>query len=424
MEILSSIILKELKKRELNGVLRITPLDVYKKMALLNNIIFKVTDECNLDCYYCVYGSLYKEQLKNEGKKKTMTFDTAINTFNFFRKYWNKAFYERPLNIGFYGGEPLLNLDLIKDIVQYVRSTFPYNKLDLKITTNGILLDRSIDYLVENDFKIMVSLDGNENHNAYRLTRDCKSSFEKIARNLDTICLTYPDYFQKNIVFHSVLHNKNNISEVQDFFRTRYNKAPVMSRLSESEVNDIRIDEFKMISNTGVEVNSARLEIDNEFVRSHQGTQILQIISMLGLRFHSLSELLYPSNIDKLMTGSCLPFEKIFVLADGTLLPCERANCGNAFGNINHERSIDIERIVKRYNSYKMTLMTHNCAKCSSKNFCDECIFRIGNINSNDIPVCRSRTNHQQLKKWIDNISNLISEDTAIINKVTRLLME
>lgn len=404
--------------------IRITPMDVYKKMALLNNIIFKVTEECNLDCYYCVYGSLYKEQLKKEGKEKTMTIDTAIKTFNFFRKYWNQAFYKRPLNIGFYGGEPLLNLDLIKDIVQYVRSTFPYNKLDLKITTNGLLLDRSIDYLVENDFKIMVSLDGNENHNAYRLTRDGKSSFEKIARNLDTICLTYPDFFQRNIVFHSVLHNKNSISEIQDFFRNRYNKAPVLSRLSVAEVNDTRIEEFKMISDTGVEVNSPRLEIDNEFVRSHQGTQILQILSMLSMRFHSFSELLYPSNIDKLVTGSCLPFEKIFVLADGTLLPCERANCGNSFGNINHDGSIDINRIVKRYNSFKMKVMTHNCAKCSSRTFCKECIFRIGSINSKDIPVCRSRTNLQQLTKWIDSISDFISEDPTVINKLTRLLME
>jgi uncharacterized protein len=75
------------------------------------------------------------------------------------------------LTIGFYGGEPLLNFETIKRIVSYAKELYQNWSLTFTMTTNATLLDQQmIDYIIEKDFLIYVSLDGpRENHDSKRL---------------------------------------------------------------------------------------------------------------------------------------------------------------------------------------------------------------------------------------------------------------
>lgn len=88
------------------------------------------------------------------------------------------------MDIDFFGGEPLLNWDLVKNTVDYARSKEKgFNKhFNFTLTTNGMLLDdEKIEYLNKNMKNVVLSLDGRkEKHDEFRKTHDGKGSFDKI----------------------------------------------------------------------------------------------------------------------------------------------------------------------------------------------------------------------------------------------------
>ena len=125
-----------------------------------------------------------------------MSWDTAKKAIDFFLK----RNIELPeIIIGFYGGEPLLEFDLIKKCVEYVESIVEGKKVFFNITTNGTLLtDEVVDFFVEKDFKLSISLDGSQKeHDVNRKFRDGSGSFNTIINNIKRIKTRYPQYNKK-----------------------------------------------------------------------------------------------------------------------------------------------------------------------------------------------------------------------------------
>lgn len=83
-------------------------------------------------------------------------------------------------HIGFYGGEPLLNFELIERAVEYAKKLFGED-MSFAITTNATLVnDKIAEYFAKNNFNIIISLDGpQEMHDANRLMVNGTGSFEK-----------------------------------------------------------------------------------------------------------------------------------------------------------------------------------------------------------------------------------------------------
>jgi len=76
----------------------------------------------------------------------------------------------RLIIIGFYGGESLLNFQVIEKTVNYCKNMgADHLEFNFNITTNAVLLDKYADYLVENNFKILFSLDGDEKGNYLKI---------------------------------------------------------------------------------------------------------------------------------------------------------------------------------------------------------------------------------------------------------------
>lgn len=128
----------------------------------IKQIVFEVTDKCNLNCKYCAYGELYS----NYDKRDTayLSSDSAKSLLDYFIERWKRhssAKMERSIYISFYGGEPLLNVPLIEELIEYVETNFPSNVHPVfTMTTNGLLLKKNIGMLVEKKFQILVSIDG------------------------------------------------------------------------------------------------------------------------------------------------------------------------------------------------------------------------------------------------------------------------
>ena len=93
-----------------------------KKNISLNGVLFNLTDQCNCRCKYCDF-----VQYKNS----YMTKEIADQAINFIRQQVG----DKKINIAFFGGEPILNWDLIEYLVKKYQDQFTWS-----ITTNGTLL--------------------------------------------------------------------------------------------------------------------------------------------------------------------------------------------------------------------------------------------------------------------------------------------
>ena len=151
-----------------------------KKTVAISNIVLQVANDCNLNCKYC-YGSGGSYGRKRE----LMSFDVARKGIDYMVE--NRGERTR-LRITFFGGEPLLNFELIKKCIAYCEMlekehgiTFGYS-----MTTNGtIVSDEILAYIKKYRFSLLVSMDGGkETQDCYRCFVEGKGSFDIIQPNL------------------------------------------------------------------------------------------------------------------------------------------------------------------------------------------------------------------------------------------------
>lgn len=103
--------------------LKIDDVVVKNNLIDLKQLVFEVTDSCNLKCKYCGYGELYEGY--DDRKSQKFSFTKARIILDYLAGLWTKPIgysLVQPLTIGFYGGEPLMNMPFIKQIVQYTES--------------------------------------------------------------------------------------------------------------------------------------------------------------------------------------------------------------------------------------------------------------------------------------------------------------
>ena len=133
----------------------------------MSTLTLNVTRKCNLKCDYCFEDSEWR-------KGGNMAFSIAKKAID--------TFFTAPSNtpdwmVIFTGGEPLLNFNLLKEVVEYI--DIKKLKVEYKIKTNATLLDdEKMDFLIKNNIKIQVSLDGNEKaHDTHRKFANGKGTF-------------------------------------------------------------------------------------------------------------------------------------------------------------------------------------------------------------------------------------------------------
>lgn len=158
---------------ESSGVLQVSPY-----------IVLNVTHRCNLACEYCFVQN-YEEDLLGH-----MSFPTAVAAIESFQ---NIRCAKTPIRTGFFGGEPTLNMPVVRQVVAYVKDdaakksamhNIPPEKMkpQFHMTTNGVLagLDPNIaDFLINEDFSLIVSIDGPEHiHNAARPAKGKVNSYQ------------------------------------------------------------------------------------------------------------------------------------------------------------------------------------------------------------------------------------------------------
>ncbi len=202
--------LKDIKKSCLKD-LYIDAEIVKENLRATPQISFEVTERCNLKCEYCGYGELYSGYEDRIGRD--LPLESAKSFIAYIMKLKESASSNRLVTstaVTFYGGEPLLNFEFIKEIVKYIdQFKSIYTQFIFNMTTNAVLLDKHIEYLVENRFFIAISLDGDETQNSFRRFPNGESTYGKIVGNVMMLKEEFPDYYNDYVSFVAVLHSKN-----------------------------------------------------------------------------------------------------------------------------------------------------------------------------------------------------------------------
>lgn len=147
-----------------------------KSGNVIKALCLHVAHSCNLNCSYC-----FASQGKYHGDRALMTYETGKQALDFLIANSGSR---TNLEVDFFGGEPLLNWDVCKQLVAYARSQEPiyHKKFRFTLTTNGMLIDDDvIDFANREMHNVVLSLDGRkEIHDRFRVDYAGNGSFDKV----------------------------------------------------------------------------------------------------------------------------------------------------------------------------------------------------------------------------------------------------
>lgn len=175
---------QEIVYLEENGMLYSDADDIsnlkYNEENIVKAMCLHVAHDCNLKCEYC-----FASQGNFKGERSMMNLETGKKALLYLAQNSGNR---RNLEVDFFGGEPLMNFQTVKDLVEYGRSIEKEYKKHFRftITTNGVLLDDDkIKYINENMDNVVLSLDGRKTVNdAMRLTVSGEGSYDVILPNI------------------------------------------------------------------------------------------------------------------------------------------------------------------------------------------------------------------------------------------------
>lgn len=365
-----------------------------KKQEFLNltydsptsQLLLIVTNKCNMRCVYCVYSDMYPQTIQYEDKQ--MSFDVAVKAIEQYMKLYQirerRGLNKNPV-INFYGGEPLLNYELIKKVVDHSSKNFMY-EFDYYITTNGLLLeDDIIEFFIKNDFRITISLDGDsENHDRNRLTHDGRTTHSKILEKVKRY-FTLRENAQSSksaISFNACFDIYTSPTNMLKFFE----KDPLLKDKAifvfYSEIIPYGTEYYnycKGLYEKGVIPNSSNTwnkelkQIQSNFLKDLiDNNEISPYLKSLFTNFYFYGNRRIGGH--GALNNSCIPGSKIAVNAEGDFFLCERVCEKLPIGNINKGLMWEkVETILEQF----VKVLNENCLKCNVSKMCQLCFMHL-----------------------------------------------
>ena len=147
-----------------------------KTSGVIKALCLHIAHTCNLNCSYC-----FASQGKYHGDRAVMSFEVGKRALDFLIENSGSR---RNLEVDFFGGEPLMNFQVVKDLVAYARSIEKEQGKNFRftLTTNGMLIDDDvIDFANRECHNVVLSLDGRkEIHDRFRVDYAGHGSFDRI----------------------------------------------------------------------------------------------------------------------------------------------------------------------------------------------------------------------------------------------------
>ena len=336
----------------------------------LRHLSLNLTERCNLRCTYCVYSGQYRGQRIHNNK--SMTWNIARKSIDYF---FPRARAIGKTKISFYGGEPLLNWTLLKKCMDYIRKKSPLPYLELDVLTNATLLrDEIIDFFIENDVILSVSLDGPSRiHDAARIYRNGRGSYAQVMEALEKIRRKDPEYFHRRVVIISSFNMNNNISSIYDYF-SRGMFRDIFVRIK-------RIRDFDTGAYTVSKADRLRYQkgldgLIERYLKSLKkgiAFKFSDLYHTFPLVFEKFPQrTIGPSKRSTRPNRICIPgVKQLFVGSDGHFYPCYNfAHQGYDIGNCKIGLEIPkIRKLIQTYAGYCDAM----CQECWAFRLCAHC---------------------------------------------------
>ncbi|MBS3060273.1 MAG: radical SAM protein [DPANN group archaeon] len=307
-------------------------------------VVFHMTQNCNYKCVYCYAGAGKGASLDI---KNALQMVDVLGTQTKFKKS----------EIEFHGGEPLLEFEKIKQVIEYAKK---YDNIKFSMQTNGSLLDmEKLEYLTQNKVGIGVSIDGPAMiHDKQRVAHDGAGTFEKTNNVLNS----FED--KKRKVGIITVCTTNTIEHKEDYFNFL-----VGNGIKSFSINPMFPMRRGSENNQLVPINEQLLEMTKfmiEKVKSNNKTVKHKI------RFRNIDEIISkivnPDYYYRCLESPCGAGRDMVGLGeDGNVYMCEEL--------------VGIEKFKIRNNNYDLDKILENgtkrAADCASRNIkkCQECAF-------------------------------------------------
>ncbi len=222
-----------------------------KTAGVVKALCIHIAHTCNLNCSYC-----FASQGKYHGERALMSFEVGKRALDFLIE---NSGTRRNLEVDFFGGEPLMNFDVIKQMVAYARSIEKEHNKNFRftLTTNGVLIDDDvIDFANKEMSNVVLSLDGRkEIHDRYRVDYAGNGSWEKIVPKFQKLVEARGgiNYYMRGTFTHANPDFLKDIQQMLDLGFTELSMEPVVcapgdpSELTEDD-KAIVLDQYEKLA--------------------------------------------------------------------------------------------------------------------------------------------------------------------------------
>lgn len=322
------------------------------RQSVIKAICLHVAHGCNLNCEYCFAG-------KGEyggADKGLMSYEVGKRALDFLIE---NSGTRKNLEVDFFGGEPLLNWEVCKKLVQYGREQEKIHNKNFRftLTTNGILLnDEVMEFCNKEMGNVVLSLDGRkETHDRLRKTPLGKGSYDLIVDNFKKFAdsRNQKDYYMRGTYTHYNTDFSNDLIHMADLGFKELSVEPVVCNpkenyaLKESDLSVLK-EQYEILA--------------NEMLRRYRKGD--------GFTFyHYMIDLNHGPCIVKRISGCGVGTEYMAVTPSGDLFPChqfvgdDKFKLGNIFDGVTNP---DILKQFKKCNVYSHK----ECKDCFAKLYC------------------------------------------------------
>ena len=227
-----------------------------KTSGVVKALCLHIAHTCNLNCSYC-----FASQGNYHGDRAVMSFEVGKRALDFLIE---NSGTRKNLEVDFFGGEPLMNFDVVKQLVEYARSIEKEKNKNFRftLTTNGVLIDDDvIDFANKEMSNVVLSLDGRkEIHDRFRVDYAGNGSWEKIVPKFQKLVEARggKNYYMRGTFTHANPDFLEDIKVMLDLGFTELSMEPVVcasgdpSELTEADL-PIVLDQYEKLAELMIE---------------------------------------------------------------------------------------------------------------------------------------------------------------------------
>ena len=231
-----------------------------KSAGVVKALCLHVAHTCNLNCAYC-----FASQGKYHGERAVMPFAVGKQALDFLVANSGKR---RNLEVDLFGGEPLMNFDVVKQLVAYARSIEKEHNKNFRftLTTNGVLIDQDvIDFANREMSNVVLSLDGRKQiHDRFRVDYAGNGSWERVVPKFQQLVQARggKNYYMRGTFTHANPDFVNDIRQMLDLGFTELSMEPVVC--APGDPSELTQDDLDVVMEQYEELAQLMLERDRE----------------------------------------------------------------------------------------------------------------------------------------------------------------